>query len=93
LPRLNPVELGQQAVLERIVQAAVTCCASTGGVGLLLLNRDQQLRYVAAAGRPRREQELARYEAQMDADRQAQREPDDDAAVAARRQVLPDGAV
>jgi hypothetical protein len=41
----------------------------------------------------RREQELARYEAQMDADRQAQREPDDDAAVAARRQVLPDGAV
>jgi GAF domain-containing protein len=54
LARLNPVELGQQAVLERIVQAAATCCASTGGVGLLLLNRDQQLRYVAAAGRPRR---------------------------------------
>ena len=54
LGRLDPVELGQQAVLERIVQAAVTCCASTGGVGLLLLNRDQQLRYVAAAGRPRR---------------------------------------
>jgi hypothetical protein len=44
-------------------------------------------------GGARREQELARYEAQMDADRQAQREPDDDAAVAARRQVLPDGAV
>ena len=42
---------------------------------------------------PRRAQELARFEAQMDADRQAQREPDDDAAVAARRQVLADGAV
>jgi GAF domain-containing protein len=54
LARLDPVELGQQAVLERIVQAAATCCASTGGVGLLLLDRDQQLRYVAAAGRPRR---------------------------------------
>jgi GAF domain-containing protein len=54
LARLDPVELGQQAVLERIVQAAATCCASTGGVGLLLLNRDQQLCYVAAAGRPRR---------------------------------------
>ena len=54
LARLDPVELGQQAVLERIVQAAATCCASTGGVGLLLLNRDQQLRYVVAAGRPRR---------------------------------------
>jgi hypothetical protein len=71
LARLDLVELGQQAVLERIVQAAVTCCASTGGVGLLLLNPDQQLCYVAAAGRPRREQELGRYEAQMDADRQA----------------------
>jgi GAF domain-containing protein len=54
LARLDPVELGQQAALERIVQAAATCCGSTGGVGLLLLNRDQQLRYVAAAGRPRR---------------------------------------
>ena len=54
LGRLDPVELGQQAVLERIVQAAATCCDSTGGVGLLLLNRDQQLCYVAAAGRPRR---------------------------------------
>jgi GAF domain-containing protein len=41
-------------VLERIVQAAATCCGSTGGVGLLLLNCDQQLRYAAAAGRPRR---------------------------------------
>jgi hypothetical protein len=51
---LDLVELGQQAVLERIVQAAATCCGSTGGVGLLLLNLDQQLRYVAAAGRPRR---------------------------------------
>ena len=54
LARLDPVELGQQAVLERIIQAAATCCDSTGGVGLLLLDRDQQLRYVAAAGRPRR---------------------------------------
>jgi GAF domain-containing protein len=54
LARLDLVELGQQGVLERIVQAAATCCGSTGGVGLLLLNRDQQLRYVAAAGRPRR---------------------------------------
>jgi GAF domain-containing protein len=54
LARLDPVELGQQAVLERIVQAAATCCASSGGVGLLLLGSDGQLRYVAAAGRPRR---------------------------------------
>jgi GAF domain-containing protein len=54
LGRLDPVELGQQAVLERIAQAAATCCASTAGVGLLLLNPDQQLCYVAAAGRPRR---------------------------------------
>jgi hypothetical protein len=54
LAHLDPVELGQQAVLERIVRAAATCCGSTGGVGLLLLDRDQQLRYVAAAGRPRR---------------------------------------
>jgi GAF domain-containing protein len=54
LGRLDPVELGQQAVLERIVQAAATSCGSTAGVGLLLLDRDQRLRYVAAAGRPRR---------------------------------------
>jgi len=54
LARLDPVELGQQAVLERIVQAAATCCGSSGGVGLLVLNHDQQLCYVAAAGRPRR---------------------------------------
>jgi GAF domain-containing protein len=54
LARLDLVELGQQAVLERIVQAAAVCCASTGGVGLLLLDPDQQLCYVAAAGRPRR---------------------------------------
>jgi GAF domain-containing protein len=54
LARLDLVELGQQAVLERIVQAALACCGSTGGVGLLLLNHDQQLYYVAAAGRPRR---------------------------------------
>jgi GAF domain-containing protein len=54
LGRLDLVERGQQAVLEQVVQAAATCCDSTGGVGLLLLDRDQQLRYVAAAGRPRR---------------------------------------
>jgi hypothetical protein len=54
LARVDPVELGQQAVLERIVQAAATYCGSTAGVGLLVLNHDQQLRYVAAAGRPRR---------------------------------------
>jgi GAF domain-containing protein len=54
LVRLDPVELGQQAVLEQIVQAAATCCDSTGGAGLLLLDHDQRLRYVAAAGRPRR---------------------------------------
>ena len=54
LGRLDPVELGQQAVLERIARAAATCCDSTAGVGLLLLDRDQQLCYAAAAGRPRR---------------------------------------
>jgi GAF domain-containing protein len=54
LAHLDPVALGQQAVLERIVQAAATSSGSTGGVGLLLLNRDQQLCYVAAVGRPRR---------------------------------------
>ena len=54
LAHLDPVELGQQAVLERILQAAATCCDRTAGAGLLLLNHDQQLRYVAAAGRPRR---------------------------------------
>jgi hypothetical protein len=37
LARLDPVELGLQAVLERIVQAAATGCGSTGGGGLLLL--------------------------------------------------------
>jgi GAF domain-containing protein len=54
LARLDPVELGLQAVLERIVQAAATGCGSTGGVGLLLLGSDAKLRYVVAAGRPRR---------------------------------------
>ena len=54
LARLDPVELGLQAVLEQIVQAAATGCGSTGGVGLLLLGSDGQLRYVVAAGRPRR---------------------------------------
>jgi len=54
LARLDPVELGLQAVLERIVQAAATGCDGTGGVGLLLLGSDAKLRYVVAAGRPRR---------------------------------------
>jgi hypothetical protein len=54
LARLDPVELGLEAVLERIVQAAATGCGSTGGVGLLLLGSDAKLRYVVAAGRPRR---------------------------------------
>jgi hypothetical protein len=54
LARLDPVELGLQAVLERIVQAAATGCGSTGGVGLLLLGSDAKLRYAVAAGRPRR---------------------------------------
>ena len=51
---LDPVELGLEVVLERIVKAAATGCDSTGGVGLLLLGPDGQLRYVVAAGRPRR---------------------------------------
>ncbi len=54
LARLDPVELGQQAMLERIVQAAATGCSSTGGVGLLLLGSNGRLRYAAAAGRPQR---------------------------------------
>lgn len=54
LARLDPVEVGLEVVLERIVQAAATGCDSTGGVGLLLLGADGQLRYVVAAGRPRR---------------------------------------
>jgi GAF domain-containing protein len=54
LAHLDPVELGLEAVLERIVQAAATGSGSTGGVGLLLLGPDGQLRYVVAAGRPRR---------------------------------------
>ena len=54
LARLDPVELGLQAVLERILQAAATGSGSTGGVGLLLLGPDAKLRYVVAAGRPRR---------------------------------------
>jgi hypothetical protein len=54
LARLDPVELGLEVVLERIVNAAATGCGSTGGVGLLLLGSDGQLRYVVAAGRPRR---------------------------------------
>ena len=54
LARLDPVELGLEVVLERIVQAAATGCDSTGGVGLLLLGPDAKLRYVVAAGGPRR---------------------------------------
>jgi GAF domain-containing protein len=54
LVRLDPVELGREVVLERIVQAAASGCDSSGGVGLLLLGADGQLRYVVAAGRPRR---------------------------------------
>jgi GAF domain-containing protein len=54
LARLDPVELGLEVVLERIVQVAATGCDSTGGVGLLLLGADGQLHYVVAAGRPRR---------------------------------------
>ncbi len=53
LARLDPVELGLQAVLDQIVQAATTCCGITGGVGLLLLGPDSQLSYVAAADRRR----------------------------------------
>ena len=54
LARLDPAELGLESVLERIVQAAATGGGSTGGVGLLLLGPDGQLRYVIAAGQPRR---------------------------------------
>ena len=53
LARLDPVELGLQAVLDQIVQAATTCCGVTGGVGLLLLGPDDQLHYVAVADRRR----------------------------------------
>jgi hypothetical protein len=54
LARLDPVELGLEVVLERIVQAAATGRGGTGGVGLLLLGPDGQLRYGVAAGRARR---------------------------------------
>jgi GAF domain-containing protein len=53
LARLDPVELGLQAVLDQIVQAATSCCGITGGVGLLLLGPHDQLHYVAVAGRRR----------------------------------------
>ncbi len=53
LARLNPVELGLQAVLDQIVQAATSCCGITGGVGLLLLGSEDQLHYVAVAARRR----------------------------------------
>jgi hypothetical protein len=52
LARLDPVELGLEVVLERIVKAAATGCDSTGGVGLLLLGPDDQLRYVVAGAGP-----------------------------------------
>jgi hypothetical protein len=52
LARLDLAALGQQMVLERIVHAAASCCGSTGGVGLLLLDREQQLCYVAAGAGP-----------------------------------------
>jgi hypothetical protein len=54
LARLDPVELGLEAVLDQIVQAATSCCGISGGVGLLLLGPDDQLHYVAAADRRRR---------------------------------------
>jgi hypothetical protein len=44
LARLDPVELGLEVVLERIVQAAAAGSGSIGGVGLLLLGPDGQLR-------------------------------------------------
>jgi hypothetical protein len=53
LARLDPVELGLEAVLDQIVQAATSCCGISGGVGLLLLGPDDQLHYVAAADRRR----------------------------------------
>jgi len=54
LARLDPVELGLEAVLDQIVQAATSCCGISGGVGLLLLGPDDQLHYVAAADRRHR---------------------------------------
>jgi len=53
LARLDPVELGLQAVLDQIVQAATICCGSTGGVGLVLLGPDDQLHYLAVADQRR----------------------------------------
>ncbi len=52
LARLDPVEVGLETVLDRIVRAAVACCGVTGGVGLLLLDSADELRHVVAAGRP-----------------------------------------
>jgi GAF domain-containing protein len=57
LARLDPVELGLQAILDQIVQAATSCCGITGGVGLLLLGPDGQLHYIAVT--PRRRSLLA----------------------------------
>jgi len=54
LARLDPVEVGLETVLDRIVRAAVACCGVTGGVGLLLLDSADELRHVVAAGRPLR---------------------------------------
>lgn len=53
LARLDPVELGLEAVLDQIVQAATGRCGISGGVGLLLLGPDDQLHYVAVADRRR----------------------------------------
>jgi GAF domain-containing protein len=54
LARLDPAELGLEAVLEQILHAAMISCHSPGGVGLLLLDAEGQLRPVQAVGRPRR---------------------------------------
>jgi GAF domain-containing protein len=54
LARLDAAELGLEAVLEQILHAAMTSCNSPGGVGLLLLDADGQLRPVQAVGRARR---------------------------------------
>jgi GAF domain-containing protein len=51
LASLDPVELGLEAVLGQIVQAATSCCGITGGVGLLLLGSNDHLHYVAVADR------------------------------------------
>jgi GAF domain-containing protein len=54
LAHLDAAELGLEVVLEQILHAASTSCRSPGGVGLLLLDADGQLRPMLAVGRPRR---------------------------------------